>query len=481
MKKNFDEEIYFQKVSDLESQKKLFVEDGNHGEYRPLQEEFVDHGIPFIRPPNLVNGMIDFRTCQKINTKAFSRVRKGIGKGGDIILTHNATIGRVAITNITDPVFVANPQTTVWRILDNESIDRNFLYYFMKSNGFQDQLEAFKGRNATFDYVSLTKQRELVIPLPSINYQRAIGNILRKFDQKIHLNTQTNQTLESIAQAIFKSWFVDFEPVKAKMTVLAEGGSREQAKLAAMGVISGKSEVELAQLQQQNSEHYQQLVETAALFPSAMIDSELGEIPEGWNIKSIRELGRVVTGKTPPQSIQNSYSDTGAPFITPTDINDEMFVTRTNRSLTEIGQVSIKNTKIEAGSICVTCIGSQMGKATLAPSDSFTNQQINAIIVNDVSYRNYLLLNLRNRREEIFLIRSSGSTMPIINKSTFEKLSSLVPDQKVIKIFDISISPIISQILKNSMQNFTLGESRDQLLPKLLSGELLQPQLVGEV
>ena len=155
--KNFGDNVKFKVVSDLEQQGMLFVEDGNHGEYRPLPDEFVENGIPFVRPPNLIDGRIDLNACQKINDVAFRRVRKGIGRGGDVVLTHNATIGRVAKTRDSDPTFVTNPQTTVWRALDRDVIDPYYLYYFMRSSGFQEQLEAHKGRNATFDYVSLTK------------------------------------------------------------------------------------------------------------------------------------------------------------------------------------------------------------------------------------------------------------------------------------------------------------------------------------
>jgi type I restriction enzyme S subunit len=245
MFKLYSGKLELKKVSDLVEEQLLFVEDGNHGEYRPLTHEFVDEGVPFVRPPNLINGIIDLNECQKINDEAFRRVRKGIGRGGDIVLTHNATIGRVAITKVTEPVFVTNPQTTVWRSIKWDVIDPKFLYYFMCSAGFQEQLEYHKGRNATFDYVSLTKQRSLIIPVLEISIQREIADTLSLLDDKIELNRQVNQTLEQTAQTIFKSWFADFEPVKAKIEAKAAGRDPERA---AMCAISGKLEPELDQL-----------------------------------------------------------------------------------------------------------------------------------------------------------------------------------------------------------------------------------------
>ena len=254
MVEGFGEKITLKEVSTLEKEGALFVEDGNHGEYRPLADEFVGDGVPFVRPPNLVNGRIDLEQCQKINDVAFKRVRKGVGKGGDIVLTHNATVGRVAITKDTDPVFVTNPQTTVWRSENRNIIDPQYLYYFMKSSGFQEQLESHKGRNATFDYVSLTKQRSLVIPILDIGLQRFIGGRLACFDNKIELNRQTNQTLEHIAQALFKCWFVDFEPTRAKIIAKEKGVNTAIQELAAQAIICGAITLEQLEAITQNLE-----------------------------------------------------------------------------------------------------------------------------------------------------------------------------------------------------------------------------------
>ena len=103
---------------------------------------------------------------------------------------------------------------------------------------------------------------------------------MNSFDEKIELNRQINQTLEAMAQAIFKSWFVDFEPVKAKISAIEAGEDAEGITRAAMSAISGKTDEELDQLQAEQPEHYIQLKTTAELFPSAMQNSELGEIPE---------------------------------------------------------------------------------------------------------------------------------------------------------------------------------------------------------
>jgi type I restriction enzyme S subunit len=171
MVRNYGSTLCLALVEELEAEGCIFVEDGNHGEYRPQPDEFVSVGVPFVRPGNLIDGRVDLAGCDRINQTAFHRVRKGIGRGGDIVVTTNATIGRVGIARPDAPVFVTNPQTTVWRSTNSDILDQRYLFCFMRSAGFQEQLRMHTGRNATFDYVSLTKQRGLTVPLPPLAEQ----------------------------------------------------------------------------------------------------------------------------------------------------------------------------------------------------------------------------------------------------------------------------------------------------------------------
>ncbi|WP_419635944.1 restriction endonuclease subunit S, partial [Thiolapillus sp.] len=165
--------------------------------------------------------------------------------------------------------------------------DEDYVYYLARMPEFrayaQSRMEGTSGRQR----VSWRALAEFEFDFPDKEDRKEIGRILKSIDDKIQVNNQLNQTLEQIAQAIFKSWFVDFEPVKAKIAVLEAGGTAEQAELAAMSVISAKDEVALQQLQAEQPDAYNELAQTAALFPAAMEESELGEIPEGWGVKRI--------------------------------------------------------------------------------------------------------------------------------------------------------------------------------------------------
>lgn len=204
------------RVEELQVQGKLLVEDGNHGEYRPLPHEFGTGTTAFIRAADIDGGRVLFDSADRISDAALARIRKGVGQGGDILFSHKGTVGKLALVPFDAPSFICSPQTTFWRVLDPRTFDRGFLYAFMRSDGFIEQWRARKGETDMADYVSLTAQRELHVPVPSIEQQEAIGKILGGLDDKIELNRQMNRTLGAMARSLFRSWFADFDPVTAK-------------------------------------------------------------------------------------------------------------------------------------------------------------------------------------------------------------------------------------------------------------------------
>lgn len=204
-------------VEELQSRGALLVEDGNHGEYRPRPHEFSSQGVAFVRAADMSDGAVNFDRCERINEAAFGRIRKGVGRSRDILLSHKGTVGKLARVPDDAPAFVCSPQTTFWRVLDDERIDRGYLYAFMRSRLFETQLSSVQGETDMAPYVSLTAQRRLRIALPTMRRQSAIANLLGGLDDKIDLNTRMAETLEAMARALFKSWFVDFDPVRAKI------------------------------------------------------------------------------------------------------------------------------------------------------------------------------------------------------------------------------------------------------------------------
>jgi type I restriction enzyme S subunit len=164
-------------VLELQRADILLVEDGNHGEYRPRPNEFVEAGVAFIRAADMNGGTVHFETASKINDHARQRITKGIGAPGDILLSHKGTVGKVALVPDDAPPFVCSPQTTFWRTQKPEALDRRYLYAFLRSPGFNAQLATRAGETDMAPYVSLTSQRGLSVAMPPIEEQRAIGQV----------------------------------------------------------------------------------------------------------------------------------------------------------------------------------------------------------------------------------------------------------------------------------------------------------------
>ena len=234
-------EWYRYEVGDLIATKKLLVGDG----YRAKNDELSSSGLPFARAGNIDSGF-RFDGADHFPEENLARVGNKVSEPGDVVFTSKGTVGRFASVRPNTPRFVYSPQLSFWRSLDRDTIEPRFLYYWMLGPEFFVQFHAVAGQTDMAEYVSLADQRQMHISVPPLPEQHAIAHVLGTLDDKIELNRRMNETLEAIAQTVFKSWFVDFDPVRAKM---------EGRKPCGMDAA------------------------TAALFPDSLEQSELGEIP----------------------------------------------------------------------------------------------------------------------------------------------------------------------------------------------------------
>ena len=439
-------DFHSESVLSLEERGALKVEDGNHGEYRPRKNEFVVSGTSFIRAADIKEGNVVFNGAECINDTALGRIRKGIGRPGDVLITHKGTIGRVGLVGDNSPSFVCSPQTTFWRVTDSSILDRDFLYAYMRSSQFQSLFRVYGGETDMAPYVSLTSQRSLVLSFPDIDTQRSIGRVVRSFDKKIELNRKTNETLEGIAKALFKSWFVDFDPVRAK----AEG---RPTGLPA---------------------------EISDLFPDSFEESELGEIPSGWEFKQLGSVADVIDphpSHRAPEAIEEGY-----PFAGIGDI-DAMGNISIHKARV-VGEETIREQE-ESFSINNRTIG--FGRVgTVGKVVRLRNQDFRYALSPTLAVVNpqkcfasacYLLLGSTTFQNTVFS-QMTGSTRPAIGIKVLRKLSSPFPscDQpQILKSFEGLCAPLLAKgdILNSEIQLLT--SLRDALLPRLISGELRVP------
>ena len=243
-------------VANLIAEGHLVINDG----YRAKNSELSIQGLPFARAQNINNGF-HFKDADCFPSDDLAKVGIKISQPGDVVFTSKGTVGRFALVRPETPQFVYAPQLCFWRSLNRERLDPRWLYYWMNSRGFLVQFKGVSSQTDMADYVSLRDQRAMHIEFPDVDTQRRIAHILGSLDDKIELNRRMNGTLESMARAIFKAWFIDFEPVKAKAAGAASFRGMPQ-------------------------DVFDQL-------PNQLTDSELGPIPKGWEVVSLDKLFEV--------------------------------------------------------------------------------------------------------------------------------------------------------------------------------------------
>ena len=363
----------------------------------------------------------------------------------------------------------ASADVLVFRTKDENVLDPAYLYYLISNKDFSDySVLTAKGVKMPRGDKTAMMQYKFLLPDPEKQLKYAL--ILKSIDHKIENNRRMNETLEGMAQAIFKSWFVDFDPVHAKVESFKNSGSEEDARIAAMCAISGKTADALAQLKSENPDDYAQLASTADAFPSTFTDSPLGQIPKGWEVKNISDFGKVICGKTPSKS-NKEYYGSDVPFIKIPDMHSNVFATQTTDSLSAKGAQSQKNKFVPKGSICVSCIAT-VGKVVIASQESQTNQQINSIIPDKAEYSYFLFFAMKSLEKVFHDLASGGSATLNMNTSTFSKVQLIKPEENILEIYHSCIEESMYKILQNDLENQSLAETRDALLPKLLSGEI---------
>jgi len=410
-------------------------------------------------------GIYPFFTCSPttlaINSYAFDDEA--------ILLAGNNANGLFAVKYFKGK-FNAYQRTYVITPIDKRRVSVQWLYFRIKH--VTAELQQMSVGTAT---KFLTKKilDAYEVSLPSYDEQERIADILWSLQDKLNLNTQTNQTLEAIAQAIFKSWFVDFEPVKAKMAALEAGGTAEEAERAAMCAISGKDEAALAQLQTEQPDAYAELTQTAALFPSAAQDSELGEIPERWDVASLSDLIQITGGGTPKRSEPN-YWNGDVPWFSVKDIpaDGNVFVVDTEEKITHEGLKKSSTKLLKKGTTIITARGT-VGKLALLASDMCMNQSCYGINGKGTGpYFNYFNLS---QAVSTLQRNTHGAVFDTITTKTFDTYRTSFSGSEIANRFDAVVMPILEKVESNIRESMALTHIRDTLLPKLLSGELTLP------
>ena len=401
----------------------------------------VSHQTPFrmIRTPDIKNGNIyktDLRCVDEATYNAWTRRARVLD--GDILLTREAPIGEVGLVRGDDTIFLG--QRIMQYRADEKLLDNKYLLYSFLSEPLQNQFKSHGGSGSVVDHIRVPDCLNFVLTLPPLPIQRQIAAILCAFDDKIELNRRMNRTLEQMARALFKSWFVDFDPVRAKMR-----GEVPQGMDA----------------------------ETAALFPAEMDEVEGREVPKGWEWGTAGDFANITIGKTPPRKEPEWFTENpdDVIWVSIKDMSgDDVFISKSSEFLTSEAVQRFNIKKIYPGAVILS-FKLTLGRVRIADDTITTNEAIAHFSFKDSKNRiiyTYLYLSCY----DFTSLGSTSSIATAINSRIIREMPFLIPTEKILAAFSLHLAALMDQIKNIQRESAQLASLRDVLLPRLLSGEV---------
>lgn len=395
--------------------------------------EAVDVGWPYVGIPQMKSGRIDFSTARQIShDDLITWTRKTKYQQDDVILSRRTNPGVTAVDD-TGTEFALGQNLVLLRA-DGRRVYPPFLRWLVRGPEWWVQIDKFINVGAVFSSLRCRDVPNFELTIPPLPEQRAIAATLGALDDKIELNRKMNATLEAMARALFRDWFVDFGPTRAKMEGRAPYLSPD----------------------------------LWARFPDRLDDQ--GK-PEGWEVSTIGDEVRVVGGST-PSTKEPDFWDGGINWATPKDLSTlaAPVLLETSRTITSAGLAKISSGLLPVGSLLLSS-RAPIGYLAIAETPVAINQGFIGMICDKrISNVFAWLWTLENM--EAILAKANGSTFQEINKGNFRPLPMVVAPDPVLRVFDATATPLYQRIAKNERESRTLAQTRDLLLPRLMSGEL---------
>lgn len=422
--------------------KEACVKIGSGATPRGGKEAYRGGATALIRSQNVYNDQFSYDGLAYIDDAQAEELANVVVCEGDVLL--NITGDSVArCCRAPADVIPARVNQHVAIIRPDASLlHAGFLRYVLVSPEYQHRLLALASAGATRNALTKGMIETLEVPLPALPEQKRIAHILGTLDNKIELNRRMNATLEGISRALFKSWFVDFDPVRQKA--------------------AGKQPVGMD-------------AKTAAMFPDSFEDSEIGEVAKGWTVQPISELAEIAGGST-PSTKEPQFWDSGVHhWATPKDLSNLSVpvLLDTERRLTHSGVAQITSGLLPAGTVLLSS-RAPIGYLAITETPVAINQGFIAMKPKDGVSNLFLLRWTATSHDEI-VSRANGSTFLEISKSNFRPIPAVRPTQAVMDAFHERAFPLFRRVVACERESRTLAALRDTLLPKLLSGGIRVP------
>jgi type I restriction enzyme, S subunit len=395
--------------------------DGNHGEIHPKASDFVDEGVPFIMASDLKNGRVDYDNCAFITERQAEGLRKGFAKNGDVLLTHKATIGETAIVDYDQhPYIMLTPQVTYYRVKDHSVLNNRYLKAYFDSALFQQTLQMLAGSGSTRAYLGITEQHRLPIILPPPDKQEKIAAVLATLEDLIANNQRRIALLESMAEEIYREWFVRMRFPGHESAVIEKG------------------------------------------------------IPRGWLASTAAEMVHVLGGGTPSTEVSQYWAGE-IPFFSPKDSHDGAYCLHTEQTITELGLENCSSKLFPKDTIFITARGT-VGNIVLAGESMAMNQSCYALVPKLDLKPHFVFTGLKCAVNVIKGVSNSGVFDNVV-MDTFKIIPLINPGDELRKKYIELAEPIYEQSLALRKSTAQLRLMRDALLPRLISGKLRVDQL----
>jgi type I restriction enzyme, S subunit len=399
----------------------------------PMASEYVDEGIPFLRSLNVDPLRINKNDLKFITPEFHSRIRKSRLTPGDVVIVRTGKPGACSVV----PEWLADANCSDLVIVRcGPQLDSRFLAYYVNTVACAHVAAHTVG--AVQQHFNVGSARTLRLNLPPLPEQKAIAAVLGALDDKIELNRRMNATLEAMARALFQSWFVDFDPVRAKLDGRKPAGLDEA---------------------------------TAALFPEHLEDSPLGHIPKGWKAGTVVEGFNLTMGQSPPGDTYNEDGN-GMPFYQGRTDFGFRFPTRRI-------YCSAPTRYAKPGDTLVS-VRAPVGDINMANEECCVGRGV-AAVRHKSGATSFTYHSMANLYPDFARFEAEGTVFGSINKDSFEKLRFIIPPREIVAAYERQAGPIDEQIRIVDSQSRTLATLRDTLLPKLLSGELSVAGAAGAV
>jgi type I restriction enzyme S subunit len=394
------------------------------------------NGYPYVAIPQLKQGRIDLSDVRRISAEHFREwTHKAKPQENDVILSRRCNPGETA--HVPAGLECALGQNLVLLRSDGTKVFPPFLRWLLRSPQWWNQVNTFINVGAVFDSLKCADIPNFKLPLPPLADQKAIAAVLGALDDKIELNRQMNATLEAMARALFQSWFVDFDPVRAKLD------GRQPTGLDSA---------------------------TAALFPNEFHDSELGPIPKGWSVTTVGAKLSPLLGGTPSRAKLEYWTNGTMAWINSGKTN-EFRIIEPSEWITEAALENSATKLLPRRTTVLAITGATLGQVSVTEIDCCANQSVVAVPASDAFPTEFIYLWIEENIREL-LASQTGGAQQHVNKGNVEELSLLYPEPKVMNAYLRKAKPLFDQIATNCFQSSTLGALRDTLLPKLLAGDI---------